>query len=193
MTETTFSAVEKKLTELGIDALTMDEKAILKAGIPTPEKMVNTDDYTKLQTDAIERKQEHGVNLTDTEKTVMVGKEVDNKNELVDIIISGQNDVWTKTYDYTKSGGLKFTISIKVPTIVEEGMIMSQMQAYLGGTATVWDDYTTGVYHTLAMIRVCGKRVPDVFADDDKIYAVIADWLYKIGVDFSDWESRFRY
>ena len=189
----TYSEVLKKVSELGVDALTKEEKDILKYQAPEEDKMVNTDNYTKSDVDNIKNKQEHNIPLSDTEKTVLMGKDIDEKNELVDVIVSGQNDVWTKTYDYTKDGGLKFTISIKAPTIVEEGQIAAMVQRYLGGSAMYWDEYTVGVYHALATIRVCGKQIPDVFKDDDHIYAVTQNWLYNIGKDFDEWQSRFRY
>lgn len=193
MANTSYNDVLKKVTELGIDSLTPAEKAVLKFQAPEENKMVDTNQYDANQVDNIKAKQEHNIPLSDTEKTVLVGKEIDEKNDLVDIIVSGQNDVWTKTYDYTDDGGLKFTISIKAPTIVEEGQIAAMTQRYLGGTAMYWDEYTTGVYRTLSTIRICGTQVPDVFKNDDKIYAVVGDWLYQIGVDFREWQARFRY
>lgn len=193
MANTTYSEVLKKVTELGVDSLTKEEKDILKYQAPATDKMVNTDDYTTNDVDNIKLKQEHGIPLDSVEKTVLVGKEIDEKNKLVDVIIGGQNDVWEKTYDYRDDGGLKFTIAIKAPTIIEEGTIASRVQRYLGGTAMYWDDYTNAVYRALALIRTCGVKIPDVFKDDDHIYAVTQGWLYQIAVDFTEWQSRFRY
>jgi len=193
MAKPTYAEVLKKVTELGVDALEPEEKVILKYGGPEENKMVNTDNYSENDMENIRTKQQYKVPLDATEKTVLAGKDIDEKNKLTDVIIGGQNDIWEKTYDYTDDGGLKFTIAIKAPNIVEEGMIASKVQRYLGGTAVYWDDYTNGVYRALSLIRVCGKKVPDVFKDDERIYAVTANWLYQIGVDFAEWQSSFRY
>jgi len=193
MANTSYNDVLKKVTEYGVDSLTKEEKDILKYNAPVQDKMVNSDSYTENDMQNIKLKQEHNIPLSDVEKTAVLGKEVDEKNKLVDVILAGQNDVWEKTYDYTDDGGLKFTIAIKAPTIIEEGTISSMVQRYLGGTAMYWDDYTNGVYRALALIRVCGKKIPDVFKDDDHIYSVTQNWLYQIAVDFAEWQSRFRY
>ena len=193
MAKETYTAVLKKVTEKGVDALTMEEKKILRFGAPKDEKMIDTDKVSKLEVDNLKDRQKKGEKLTDDESTVLVGKEIDNKNELVDIIINGQNDTWHKDYDYSKDDGPKFSISIKAPTIGEEGRIQTLMQRYLGGTVVYWDDYTISVYHGLALIEVCGRKVPDIFKDPDKIYGVSAGYLHDINEDFIEWQNRFRY
>lgn len=193
MAEISYETVQTKLAEQGFTSLTPAEKEVLKYGGPEENKMINTDAYDAADVDMLNYKQAAGIPLDNEEKTVMYGKEIDNKNDLVNMIIHGQNDLWHHDYDYTEDGGPKFTISIQIPNILEQGQIKARVQQYLGGTAMYWDEYTVAVYTALATIRVCGRQVPDVFKDDAKIYAVTSDWLYQINQDFEEFQSRFRY
>lgn len=194
MAKETYESVLKKLNDLGDGALTQDEKNILKYGAPEKEKMVNSDDYSELQAKDMKKRQDKGEKLDDVEATVLRGKRLDDSNEAVeDVVIAGHNDVWRKTYNYKEDGGLEFTVAIRMPTIVEEGRIKAKVQNYFVGTAGYYNDYWNGVYEALSDIRVCGVDVPKVFADDDKIYAVTADWLYNVWVDFEEWKARFLY
>lgn len=192
MAEEKYEDVVKKVNENGIDSLTLDEKKILRFKQPENEKMIDSDKYSELEVSSIKERQKSGSKLTDDEQAVLLGKEIDNKNEIIDIVVNGQNDTWFKHYDYSKDGGPTFDISIKVPTIGEEGRIATLVQKYLGGTAVYWDAYTTSVYHGLALIQVCGRNIPKEFADPDKIYNVSAGYLHDINEDFVEWENRFR-
>lgn len=193
MAKQTYEDVYKKLTELGEQALTQDEKNVIKFGAPKEDVLVNSDAYDEIQVKDIKRRQKTG-NVSDEEVAALEGKDIDARNEMVEnIIIAGHNDVWSKHYNYKEDGGLEFDISIRMPTIIDEGSIRAKQQDYLGGTASYWPEYLSGVYYALALIRVCGVDVPDVFKDDRKIYAVTADWLFNIYQDFEEYAGRFRY
>lgn len=188
----TYDEVVALLSSKGFGALSIEDKKILKEHQPDEEKMVDTDNYTDIQTKSIKDRSDKGDNLSPEEKTVLVGKNIDEKNKLVDIIVKGQNDSFDKTYNY-KEEGVSFRVVIKAPNAIENGAILAKLQQYLVGTASTWDDYTRGCYYAIALLQVCGKEVPKMFKDPDNIYPVTFDWLYQIYLDFGEWMSRFRY
>lgn len=188
----TYDEVVALLNSKGFSSLSLEDKKILKEHQPEEEKMVDTDNYTDIQTKSIKDRQEKGDNLSPEEKTVLVGKDLDEKNKLVDVIVKGQNDLFTHSYNY-KEEGVSFDVAIKMPNAMEQGAILAKVQQYLVGTASTWDDYTRGCYYAIALLQVCGKKVPDMFKDPDNIYPVTFDWLYQIYLDFDEFAGRFRY
>ncbi|QEM43138.1 tail assembly chaperone [Bacillus phage Chotacabras] len=111
------------------------------------------------------------------------------QREVIDRIIRGKNDIFTKHYDLPEFD-LNFTISIKAPNAIEVGKIQARTASYLSGMNTYMSQYYLIVYQTLASIRVCGKQTPKFLENDEDIYNL--DILYAIGVDFSDWMNTFR-
>ncbi|QEM43139.1 tail assembly chaperone [Bacillus phage Chotacabras] len=110
------------------------------------------------------------------------------QREVIDRIIRGKNDIFTKHYDLPEFD-LNFTISIKAPNAIEVGKIQARTASYLSGMNTYMSQYYLIVYQTLASIRVCGKQTPKFLENDEDIYNL--DILYAIGVDFSDWMNTF--
>ncbi|UNA01493.1 tail assembly chaperone [Bacillus phage vB_BcgM] len=113
----------------------------------------------------------------------------EEQREVVDRIIRGKNDIFTKHYDLPEFD-LKFTIAIKAPNAIEVGKIQAMTSGYLSGMNTYMSQYYLVVYQTLSSIRVCGKEVPKFLEKDEDIYNL--DILYAIGVDFSAWMNTFR-
>lgn len=200
MAKITYEDVQKKADELGLAALTPEEKNVLKFGAPEEEKMVDTDDYDTIQTEDIAKRSKEGKKLTAVESTVLRGKQLDDTNKFVDnVIISGHNDRWFKHYNYKEdledgqTVGTEFDIEIRIPNVIDEGAIQAAVNRYLVGTAEYSSEYIQKMYYALALIHRCGTKVPDIFKDDDKIYSVTGDWLVAIYADFTEWQSRFQY
>lgn len=111
------------------------------------------------------------------------------QKKVIDRIIRGQNDIFIKHYDIPEYD-MNFEIHIQAPNAIEFGKISAQMAGYLSGMNNYLSQYMVMVYQTLAMIQVCGKKVPDFLQKPDEIYNL--DILYTIGVDFAEWMNTFR-
>lgn len=111
------------------------------------------------------------------------------QKQVVDRIIRGVNDTFTKDYKY-EDLGLNFTIKMKAPNALEIGRIQARMSAYLGGMNNYASEYMITVYQTLATLRTTGIDVPKELAKDEDIYNL--DIIYQIGIDFQEWLNNFR-
>lgn len=105
-------------------------------------------------------------------------------------VIPGVNNVWEKEYDY-KDIDLKFKLSIRVPNAIEQGRIQARREQYLRGMGAFVNDYIYGCYQALATIQEVGIEVPDILADEERIYNLAI--LYDIHRDISEWLDTFRY
>ena len=135
-------------------------------------------------------KLQRGENLTDEEVNILKYYNDAEERKQLDRIIPGVNDVFSKHYNL-KEYGLEFDIKIKAPNIIENGKIQARREAYLEGMGMAVSNFIFQSYQMLATIRVCGVEVPEVLADDKKIYN-----LYVLGViakDYGEWLNSFRY
>lgn len=105
-------------------------------------------------------------------------------------VTPGVNNVWEKEYDY-KDIDLKFKLSIRVPNAIEQGRIQARREQYLRGMGAFVNDYIYGCYQALATIQEVGIEVPDILADEERIYNLAI--LYDIHRDISEWLDTFRY
>lgn len=190
--EKDYAKVKAIADRIGFENLTPDEQLILKKGEPEEEKMINSDDYNDAQIENIKYKQKKGDPVSRDETAAVLGKEVDKKNKLIKYIVHGQNDVFHKDYDF-KEDDVKFTVEIKMPNLREDGIIAARVQEYLGGTANYWDDSVRNIFYTVALLQTCGKKVPDLLSDPDKINPLMYPWLMAILEDFNEWMGQFRY
>ncbi|AXH71126.1 hypothetical protein BSP36_081 [Bacillus phage BSP36] len=111
------------------------------------------------------------------------------QKKVIDRIIRGVNDTFEKRYDFPELGE-SFVIKLRAPNALDTGKIQAKVSAYLQGMNNYASEYIVRVYTALACIRVVGVEVPELLADDEKIYNL--DILYKIGVDFQRWLDNFR-
>lgn len=183
--------VKDKALQEGFDKLTEDEIHTLKYSRVDENKMIDSDDYTEPQKENMKKRKDKGKKLSPVENAVLKGVQKDKQDEMIRAVVHGYNDLFFKHYDF-KEDGVSFDISIREPTIVENGEILAKTSNYIVGMANFVPAYWYNVYHTLALIRVCGESVPVELADDDSMYAPSYDWLVQIGNDFSEWEARFR-
>lgn len=105
-------------------------------------------------------------------------------------VIPGVNNIWEKEYDY-KDLGLTFKLSIKVPNAIEQGRIQARREQYLRGMGAFVNDYIYGCYQALATIQEVGIEVPEILADEERIYNLAI--LYDIHRDITEWLDTFRY
>lgn len=105
-------------------------------------------------------------------------------------VIPGVNNVWEKEYDY-RDMDLKFKLSIRVPNAIEQGRIQARREQYLRGMGAFVNDYIYGCYQALATIQEVGIDVPEMLADEERIYNLAI--LYDIHRDITEWLDTFRY
>lgn len=152
--------------------------------------MENTELKVDLATQAILDKLEQGTPLTEEEIQKVKYHESKQEQVALDRIIRGVNDVFVKDYVFEEFGGLALTIKIKAPNALEQGRINAVRENFVGGVGTMLNSFTYVSYHTLAVLEVCGIDVPKELNPKD-IYNL--GIVYKIGVDFAEWLSRFQY
>lgn len=123
------------------------------------------------------------------EKREEVGKQIQVEQDIKKII-RGHNDVFRKFYDLEEQFGVKFTIAIKAPNIIEQGEIRARTESYLKGTGYLAPEPVIRQFNLLSSIQVCGVEIPEVLKDPENIYnpailGVVAD-------DFIEWLDSFR-
>lgn len=191
MADKELARIQAKVIDGGIGSLTKEEVKKLKYAPNDQEVMVNSDDFTDVQIANIKKSKKEGKQPSDIEKAALVGKKVDKQNEQLNVFIHGQNDVFTKHYDF-KEDGVSFYIAIREPNIREQGLILGKTNVYLDGMSRYVDPTWFDIFYTLSLIRQCGVDVPLELQNDETIYTPAFKWLTQIGADFSEWEARFR-
>lgn len=136
------------------------------------------------------RKLERGEKLTDDEVNKVKYHQVEEERTALDKIVRGVNDVFIKDYKFEDYGGMELAVRIKAPNALEQGRINSVRENFVGGTGTMLNTFTYIVYHTLALLEVCGIDVPTELKPEN-VYNL--NIVYKIGVDFAEWLDRFQY
>lgn len=188
MSSTYEQALEKAKNNL---PMTPEELELVKYGNSedkTTKESVK--DISTLSYEELIEKAKKGEKLTEDEEDRLKYHKEEEQSSQLSILISGVNNIWEKTYDF-KESGLKFTIKVHAPTIVEQGKINALREQYLQGSGSFTPTTTFVAFQMLATIRVCGEEVPKIFENDDNIYAT--QILYRVGVDFHDWLNRFQY
>lgn len=174
-----------------ITSLTPEELKIYKYKDVGAEEIVDSDDYSDAEVESIKERKENGEPISDVESAVLTGKKIDTKNELLTTIINGTNDVFVKQYHFAEDK-VSFTITIREPNIREQGRILAEENRYLNGYGNYISGYWADVFYALALLRVCGERVPIELQDDREIHAPQYAWLIQILEDFNEWEARFQ-
>lgn len=152
--------------------------------------MENTETYQDLEIKEIIEKLNNGVKLTDEEVNKIKYHEAQDEKVALDRIVRGVNDIYEKEYNFEDLGGLKLKVKIKAPNALEQGRINAVRENFVGGTGTMLNSFTYVVYHTFALLQVCGIDVPKEL-EPENVYNL--NIIYKIGTDFGDWLDRFQY
>lgn len=113
------------------------------------------------------------------------------EREAITRVIAGKNDVFNKHYKFEELGNLEFDIKIKIPNALEQAKIQAQTERYFDGLGSLMPLRVQEAYRMLATLRICGKEVPDLLANDEEIYNI--QILNVIGDDFRNWMNSFRY
>ncbi|AHZ10113.1 hypothetical protein [Bacillus phage Hakuna] len=116
-------------------------------------------------------------------------EQAQEKRQLIDRIMRGKNDMFIKHYNLPEYN-IEFTVHIQAPNAIESGKIQAKTARYLDGMNLYSSQYYVVVYQTLAILRICGRELPEYLEKDENIYNL--DILYLIGVDFAEWLSTFR-
>lgn len=152
--------------------------------------MENTETYQDLEIKEIIDKLNNGIKLTDEEVNKVKYQEAQEEKVALDRIVRGVNDIYEKEYKFEDIGGLELKVKIKAPNALEQGRINAIRENFVGGTGTMLNSFTYVVYHTFALLQVCGIDVPKEL-DPENVYNL--NIIYKIGMDFGDWLDRFQY
>ena len=117
--------------------------------------------------------------------------------DVLEQVIQGTNDVFSKTYDFTKELGLKFDIKVHKPTIRETARIKALRSEFLFGTAQ--NTSTDLFFETMFILNEAdegitvtasnGRPVSNYFSLDG--YAR-EDVVLTIGNDIFTWMAGFR-
>jgi len=118
-----------------------------------------------------------------------IKKQRDTK-EKVNRVIKGENDIFDKEYTFEELD-LKFTIKIKLPSILEQAKIQAATERMFEGLGSLMPPNVLRAYRMLATIQICGKEIPSIFKDADDIYNISIFDI--ISSDFQDWMNSFRY
>ncbi|ULF49011.1 tail assembly chaperone [Bacillus phage Darren] len=116
-------------------------------------------------------------------------EQAQEKRKLIDRIMRGKNDMFIKHYNLPEYN-IEFTVHIQAPNAIESGKIQAKTARYLDGMNLYSSQYYVVVYQTLAILRICGRELPEYLEKDENIYNL--DILYLIGVDFAEWLSTFE-
>lgn len=103
-------------------------------------------------------------------------------------LIRGQNDIYTKTYEF-KELSEPLTVKVKYPTFLERGRINAIREEMLYGMGKYQTDFVYEVFNTVAILEVCGIDVPPYLSKDKEPRD---DVLYMIGLDINNWIHSFR-
>uniref|UniRef100_A0AAU8GUP1 Tail assembly chaperone n=1 Tax=Mammaliicoccus phage MSShimriz1 TaxID=3230127 RepID=A0AAU8GUP1_9VIRU len=128
--------------------------------------------------------------MTPEEIEEMKYKVEKEKEQTVNKVIRGVNDVWEKDYDF-KELDLKFKVKVRYPNAREQGRIFALRSSFLGGMDMYQNEDVFQAYQMLATLQEVGEEVPKEFRDVEEVYN-----LYPLKVMFQDWIeflSSFRY
>lgn len=117
-------------------------------------------------------------------------KESFEKEAEINRVIRGQNNMFIKEYDL-KEMGLKFTLKIRFPNVIEQAKISAMVERYFEGIASYMSPTLIKAYRMLSTIHVCGEEVPSIFKDDTDIYNI--QLFSYIAEDFNEWLDTFHY
>lgn len=124
-----------------------------------------------------------------SEKQEPTEKETSELNSKLNVLLRGVNDTFKKHYNFEEDG-LDFNIEIKVPNALEEAQIADKVYALFPDSnfipGEVWQ-----TYYTIYLVHDFSKGAPKALTDIDNIYNT--DWFTKIGADYQQWRSQFRY
>ena len=117
--------------------------------------------------------------------------------DVLEQVIQGTNDVFSKTYDFTKELGLKFDVKVHKPTIRETARIKALRSEFQFGTAQ--NTSTDLFFETMFILNEAdegttvtasnGRPVSNYFSLDG--YAR-EDVVLTIGNDIFTWMAGFR-
>lgn len=152
--------------------------------------MDNNETFQNAEIRALFEKLDRGEKLTDEEVNKIKYHQSEKEKTALDKIVRGVNDIYVHEYTFEDYGGLEITVKIKAPNAIEQGKINAVRENFLGGTGTMVNTFTYVVFHTFALLQVCGIDVPKEIEPENVFNMNI---IYKIGVDFADWLDRFQY
>ena len=112
------------------------------------------------------------------------------KEAEINRVIRGKNNIFIKEYDL-KEMGLKFTLKIRFPNVIEQAKISAMVERYFEGIASYMSPALIKAYRMLSTIHVCGEEVPSIFEDDSDIYNI--QLISYIAEDFNEWLDTFHY
>lgn len=152
--------------------------------------MENVETVQNAEIKEIIAKLDKGVKLTDEEVNKIKYQEAEKEKSALDRIVRGVNDIYEKEYKFDDLGGLELKVKIKAPNALDQGRINAVRENFIGGTGTMLNSFTYVVFHTFALLQVCGIDVPKEL-EPENVYNL--NFVYTIGVDFADWLDRFQY
>lgn len=119
------------------------------------------------------------------------GEKAVKEQKVIKRVIAGKNDIFVKDYVFEELGGLKMTIKIKFPNMIEQARIQAKAERYFEGLGSLMPARVVEAYTMLATLRICGKDVPEMLANDEEIYNI---YIFSvIEEDFRNWMDSFRY